>query len=536
MVFLENEVRKMYRLLRHSGFGTVLHCQNMQTRTLVDRRTVYGEEEVVKWAREFNGRGNCFIGRNPRDKNNGVLPFSISLDFDPIGAESLEEKGKQEVWGLCRNLPGGSYVSSGRGAQIIFAWGHASTLGPNEFRQASKAWTDLLRQKFKSEEVRLDAIHDPERLIKLTGTISTKGDKSLWKPARFLTYCLEPADHVLKEIETLAIEPPKDSKIVAKELGYESRSEADFGLASFLKAKGYTADQVYHALANNPAGKHREDDYKRIVNKLFTNNLLDKPVSSGYTNSSRLDVFLEDSQVIEWIVPGFFARKSISFVAGLPETMKTWLLIDLAIECAKGGGLWLKKFPTNAAKVLFIDQERFKGETQRRFKAVVASKNLAAGQLPGLFVRSGSSIKIDNESDFEMFKKELSEIKPDLVIIDSFATFHTKEENNRKDIQEVLERVKILRNEFGCSFIFIDHENKSVFHDKEEAEPPSAFRMAGSVAKPAAAETVLTVRKQDASSSFVYHTKSTLAAANSSFLVKISDLVPDKSQIQVEAV
>lgn len=235
--------------------------------------------------------------------------------------------------------------------------------------------------------------------------------------------------------------------------------------------------------------------------------------------------FLEDIKPVEWICKDIIAKSSVGFVAGLPETMKTWLLIDLAVECARGGGQWVGLFPVGPAKVLFVDQERFKGETQRRFKAIIRAKGLEPMSLKGsLYIRCGTTTRIDLEDSYRAFRSELLELKPDLVIIDSFATFHTREENDRKEIQTVLERIKQLRSEIGCTFIFIDHEGKSVWTDKQNNESPSAFRMVGSVGKTAAAEFVLTVRRYDETTSTVYHTKSTLARTVPCFNTTVRDV------------
>ncbi len=149
-------------------------------------------------------------------------------------------------------------------------------------------------------------------------------------------------------------------------------------------------------------------------------------------------------------------------------------------------------------------------------------------------MRCGTSTRLDLQHSYEAFRKEVSEIRPDIIIIDSFATFHTREENNRKDIQEVLERVKEIRTDFGCTFIFIHHENKLAFN-KDGDQEPSISQMAGSIAIPAACETVMTVRKQDSESSMVYHTKSTMAPTISPFLVKVTDENEEKTKIKVEA-
>ncbi len=243
--------------------------------------------------------------------------------------------------------------------------------------------------------------------------------------------------------------------------------------------------------------------------------------------SSDIGTFLQDSRPVDWLCKGIIARGSVGFVAGLPETMKTWLLMDLALELARGGGNWLGMFPVTSGKALFIDQERHKSETQRRFKKIMAAKGLTVQALSdSLFVRSGTSTRLNIDESFRAFRQELLELKPDIVIIDSFTTFHTENENDRQSIQKVLERVKQLRNEVGCSIVFIDHETKSVFTDKENTEAPSAFRMAGSVAKPAAAEFVLTVRRYSPTESTVYHTKSTLGPTVECFNATVQD-VPD---------
>lgn len=247
-----------------------------------------------------------------------------------------------------------------------------------------------------------------------------------------------------------------------------------------------------------------------------------KPIS---IKGCGIEEFLRDEEKVEWIVFGIIAKRSIGFVVGLPETQKTWLLIDLAVVAASSTGNWLDLFSVNPSKVLFIDQERFKGETQRRFKAVISGRGLEHSQLrDNLFIRCGTSTRLDLDDSFRAFREELLELRPDLVIVDTWATFHTRNDNDRQEVQKIIERVKQLRDEIGCAFIFIDHESKSVFQDAENKESPSAFRMVGSVGKSAAAEFVLTVRRYDPQTSTVYHTKSTLASTIPCFNTKVEDM------------
>lgn len=251
------------------------------------------------------------------------------------------------------------------------------------------------------------------------------------------------------------------------------------------------------------------------------------PAATSFTQSKSetIDEFLQDMQTPEWICSPFIARKSIGFIAGLPETLKTWLCIDLAVECARASGLWSGLFPVTSCKVLFIDQERFKGETQRRFGSVLAAKGLAKEDFDGkLYLKSGTTIRINVDSSYQAFRTELLDMRPDLVIIDSFVAFHTVPENDKAEIQKVLERIKTLRNEIGCTFLFIHHENKNAYPNGEPQGEPNMSTLSGSTGIPAAAEMCLIVRKVEEHTSMVWHVKSTLARKAKAFYASVVDI------------
>ncbi len=306
-----------------------------------------------------------------------------------------------------------------------------------------------------------------------------------------------------------------------------TRHQSFLRVAGYLHAKKLSDDRIFDFL--KPYAEKSGFDLDALKALILKYSTPPEPVSE---TAGTISSFLQTMEEVEWIVPGLIARRSLGFVAGLPETNKTWLMIDLAVECAGRNGKWIGKFPCKPSRVLYIDQERFKGETQRRFKAVIKAKGIQPSELD-LFIRCGTTTRIDLQPSFEAFRRELAEIKPDLIIVDSFATFKVADENDRSTMQVVLESIKKLRNEFGCTFLFIDHETKSVFQDTQEKEPPNMLRMVGSIGKAAAAELVLTVRKNNPGSSFVYVTKSTLASTPDPFMVRVVDMDEVKSRIMV---
>ena len=317
-----------------------------------------------------------------------------------------------------------------------------------------------------------------------------------------------------------------------------NRNQSFASLAGGLRARGYGVEEMYNLLE----AKAREvnfplEELRLVCNSIsrYTPKIGNEPLSVD-GQGEPIDSFLVDQEPVKWICKPFVAEQSIGIIGGLLECRKSWIMVDLAVECARGGGLWMNKFPVKGCKVLLIDQERSKAEVQRRLKAVIAGKELKLSELrETLFVRSGTSTRIDQQASFDSLRKEMADIRPDLVLVDSFATFHTKNESSRAEIQIVMEHIKQLRNEFKCSIVIIHHETKGSYQNKKDGAEPSYLDLSGNVAIPAAAEFCMNVCKHDEVSSFCHHTKSTQGTKAPPFLVKVSDMNSDASRIKIEA-
>lgn len=191
MDILESQTRQFYKLLGHDGLYSQLHCQNIKTKQLIDRRLVYGEEEVIKWAKEFNGVGNCFIGRAPRNKDGSVIESAcLSLDIDPEkekGSAATQDQWEEAIQAgrsVLRALSYGVLCSSGNGSLILFPLRERV---PKEVAEKlGKSLEDAARTIVKGAKVSVDSTFDLARLAKLAGTLSTKGDQCLWRTARIL--------------------------------------------------------------------------------------------------------------------------------------------------------------------------------------------------------------------------------------------------------------------------------------------------------------------------------------------------------------
>lgn len=555
---IESHVRALYRLLNHGQDFTDCRCIDVNNpgSAPVSRRILNGEDQFVAWCREFNGKGNCFVGRNPRQSNGTVSRITTySLDLDPPHAPRTSVSrimvDRAVLAGniVLQKWPGGYLAESGNGTLVVYRLAIPVVQKLEAFRQWLTSHSDDVQRVLAAGglgDIKCDNTHDNERIIKIPGTLSVKGDKSNWRPARFVAVPCPPIHTVswsgasTQEVGPLrAKNAPGWVSEVLGSLQEGNRNQSFTRVAGKLIGQHWAPEEILALLS--PHAEKIGFDLKEL--QVIVTSVSRYAVSTARDDldaSLSVDAFLESQKKVEWVCEPIIARNSIGFVAGLPETMKTWLLIDLAVECARGGGKWLGLFPVKAARVLYVDQERFRGETQRRFNGVLRSKGIEPMSLKdSLYVRCGTTTRIDIESSYQAFRSELLRLKPDLVVVDSFATFHTRDDNSRMEVQSVMERIKSLRQDCGCSMVFVDHENKSVFTDgldlrKGQRVEVSAFRMAGSVAKPAAAEFMLTVRRFDAQTSAVFHTKSTLSRTVPSFFVRVTDAENGGIQVRGE--
>jgi KaiC/GvpD/RAD55 family RecA-like ATPase len=212
--FLESHVRGLYRLLAHGDSHSDLRCVDVNQGKMVDRSIVRGEEDVVRWAREFNGKGNCFIGRNPRNADGSVSRVTTAtIDIDPVRPKgtsaddamlSLALRAGRDV---VTAYPHGYLGCSGNGALVVFALEES-----DDVSKKLKAFEELLRKRMP-DGVRIDSTHDDARMIKMLGTVSMKGE--VRRVSRFLDLPVLPYRRgTLPDIEHRAAE--KNARICSE--------------------------------------------------------------------------------------------------------------------------------------------------------------------------------------------------------------------------------------------------------------------------------------------------------------------------------
>ena len=280
-MILESHIKQHLRLLNHGDQWSQVHGQNRQTSKKVDRRLLCGERDIVQWAKTYDGQGDLFIGRNPRTQDGEVAEITcVSVDIDPVRdkdtASTLEQL--QEAIEAGRSIikrkeyDHGVLCSSGNGCHVY--WCFADSI-KNELKAAEQGIKKFERDVRDLVEgwynVKVDAIYDNPRLVKIIGTTSTKGPVEGRRMAQFLSpinWSRAFNGSVRERVLSYSMAQQRQEPTSIPKTENIDRSKLDFGLALRLKQDGARPDDIREALRQH-GYRGRGDDIERIVTKLF---------------------------------------------------------------------------------------------------------------------------------------------------------------------------------------------------------------------------------------------------------------------------
>lgn len=344
----------------------------------------------------------------------------------------------------------------------------------------------------------------------------------------------------LKEIDLSFLEEFRTAKTGPLDLGDKlsnikegSRNNDFASIAGSLRSRGYTSNDIFELL--RPKASSIEFPEKELwsvcqsVGRYVPRFIPDTEEAS----SNSLSDFLSDSREVPYIVPGCIAENTINILAGLAESRKSWILLDLAVAIASGT-LWLGSYQCEKRRVLIIDQERPKIEMQRRIKALLSGRELAFNSLEGFLTpKAGTTMRINLDQSYEKMVRLIEEVKPEVVLVDSLKAFQSGIITDNQSMQEVFEKIKHLRTKYGLTWVILHHENKGAYSRGREGLEITAENIAGASSIVEVPEGIFVAVNKDADSSYFYHVKNSYGAKQPPTIVKVQDLTEDKNKIAV---
>jgi len=271
---------------------------------------------------------------------------------------------------------------------------------------------------------------------------------------------------------------------------------AEFNLARELRARG--ADVFAIPLPPGPAGeKVGLDDY------LCTHSLetfcgiepvpIQHPARQPRLAPVSLGAFMQNPPPsrADLIAGGLLVPKGITIIGGAPKTGKTLLTIHLAL-CLTSGQDFLG-FPVRRCKVLLTQQEiSAQAMYQRLSKMWPEARQWSGDPTRDLALLNETGIILNHPPDLASLTEAIREHEAQAVILDPLARFHTVNENDASDIGPLIQKLRKICYELGCSFVLVHHFRKPV---EGRDEGPGSLR--GSSVLHAEADALLTLDRKD---------------------------------------
>lgn len=184
----------------------------------------------------------------------------------------------------------------------------------------------------------------------------------------------------------------------------------------------------------------------------------------------------EEREDRDIFIEGWVERESLTILAGKQKIGKSILAINLMLALTTGEEEFLKAKIHQPRKVLYVQQEIKNQSLKDRIDKMRTNFDDDKGlDIFQVITTTGKPIKVTIPEDRARLNKIIKKAKSDLIVFDPLATFHTKDENKSKDMNEVLDYFFKIMKEYKVGILLIHHHGKP-----SQAERTGAQMLRGS--------------------------------------------------------
>lgn len=180
------------------------------------------------------------------------------------------------------------------------------------------------------------------------------------------------------------------------------------------------------------------------------------------------DAFMEmDLPQLNFMVDGFLVAESVGICAGEPKTMKSTLMLDMAVSVASGKP-FLGVYNVHPNPVLYIQEENNSSDIKRRFTRISYSRRVLVQTSIGyepmpipLYIMNNEGLNLKSKEDRDFIDGAVEEHDIKLLILDPwYMMCGDLNENDAGEVGEILKYLTTLRNRFGCTVMLVHHFKK----------------------------------------------------------------------------
>ncbi len=165
----------------------------------------------------------------------------------------------------------------------------------------------------------------------------------------------------------------------------------------------------------------------------------------------------EDLPPIEFLWPGWIPRSMITLLGASPGSGKSMLALDLAWRIISG-----KNFPDGSpvpepgAPVIYVEAENVPQILNERAENYQIDRKKLYLMMPD----DGDWIDFGSDKYRSRLIELAASVQPELIIIDSLSSVHSKGQNNVEDVRELLSYLSQLAGAFRAGMLLVHHIRK----------------------------------------------------------------------------
>jgi hypothetical protein len=160
-----------------------------------------------------------------------------------------------------------------------------------------------------------------------------------------------------------------------------------------------------------------------------------------------------------WLIPNLLERGTKTLLVGEPKSYKTWIAVNLMHSLASGKAFlghkeWMPD--SGGMKTLLVEEE---GAPYRLAERII--KVFGEDHVENVYVIHRKNVKLDDLDSFSRLRQTILRLRPDLLILDPYASLHLQDENTVQGTMLVQDALNtILRVLPGCSIVTLHHTPK----------------------------------------------------------------------------
>lgn len=499
-VNIKELLSKQYDLLGHKD-GEVTEIRTLPSCEssffICKEDFIEGAEKLIKTSKE-----GIYVGVNPRKTAQAGKVDTISrltclvLDIDPVRPKdsgSTEDQHKAAI-GLANrisnDLKQGLVVSSGSGAHLYLPISPIEITNGVVLSDSLNLYCKAIREKYSTEEIRIDATFDLPRIVRLFGSNNSRSnricgpiDPSIVVSRAAYSFAQEPkraskpvvgADEVTQRFFRLVKQNKRLKDIADGSIAFESKSEADAAFITILSNAQFSAKEIeqllqYNVTGQSKQGKDIEKDILRVMAKYVESrdvrsfSLANNHSSYFSTLSSRRMGIRTGFKHFDEMISGLKEGKLYIFGAR-PTTGKTTFMTQVLTNIAEQGIPCLF-FPTEVGAEPIIDKiiSRKCGIPLKKFQNGAFSES-EINQIQGTkdYI---ASLPITIHEDFglniENFEQEVDKYAPKVVCLDYFQALKWDDAASVGEKENAVRRIKKITKDRNIITICLSQLNRN---------------------------------------------------------------------------